>query len=177
MRKLLMTAVLVLSTSLSMTAQDNQGRQGQRFSREQMIEMRTNDMATEYGLDDQQKQKLLELNKQYPEAMPFMRPRGMRGGQRGEGMRGPRGNGQGRMEGAPRDGAPRGEAGQGQRPRPSMGQRPRMADKETMEKYEQQLQQIMTKEQYTKFQADRKAQMERFQQWGGGRGQQPAPQQ
>ena len=175
----MMTVVLVLFTSLSMVAQeqDNQERRGPRFSREQMVEMRTNDMATQYGLDDQQKQKLLELNKQYPEAMPFMRPGGMRGGQRGQGMRGPRGNGQDRVQGAPREGAPRGEAGQGQRPRPSMGQRPRMADKETLEKYDQQLQQIMTQEQYTKFQADRKAQMERMQQWGGGRGQQRAPQQ
>ena len=170
-----MTAVLVLSTSLSMTAQDNQGGQRPRFSREQMVEMRTDDMAKQYGLDDQQKQKLLELNKQYPEAMPFM---GFRG-QRGPGMRGPRGNGKERVQGEPQQGAPSGEArqGQGQRPRPSMGRGPRMADKETLEKYDQQLQQIMTKEQYAKYQAERKAQMERFQQMGGGRGQQPAPQQ
>lgn len=48
----------------------------------------------------------------------------------------------------------------GNRPEGGRGRGPRM-DKETMEKYDQGLQKILTPEQYAKFQADRKARMER----------------
>lgn len=170
MKKMMMIAVMAVTFALNANAQQDNPQMGQRMDRSEMIKNRTEAIAKQYGLDEEQQQKLLELNTQYPEAMPRM---GMRGG-------GPR-PGMGNRPGGPQ-GGPQGE--NGQRP-PRMGQgggQPgqgfgrgggprggfRMPDPETMEKYNKQLKEIMTEEQYNKYQADqeeaRKRFMERMQQ-------------
>jgi len=170
MKKMMMIAVMAVALSLNANAQQQNPQMGQRMDRTEMIKMRTEAMAKEYGLDEAQQQKLLELNKQFPEAMPRM---GMRGGQR---------PGMGNRPGGPQ-GRPQGENGQrprrmgqgGGQPGQGFGQRGggprggfRMPDPETMEKYNKQLKEIMGEEKFNKYQADqeeaRKRFMERMQQ-------------
>ncbi|MBP5388479.1 MAG: DUF4890 domain-containing protein [Prevotella sp.] len=171
MKKIMIIAVMAAALSLNANAQQQNPQMGQRMDRTEMIKMRTEAMAKEYGLDEAQQQKLLELNTQYPDAMPRMG--GMRGGQR---------PGMGNRPGGPQ-GGPQGENGQrprrmgqgGGQPGQGFGQRGggprggfRMPDPETMEKYNKQLKEIMGEEKYNKYQADqeeaRKRFMERMQQ-------------
>ena len=173
MKKLMIMAVMALALSLNANAQQDAPQMGQRMDRSEMIKMRTEAMAKEYGLDEAQQKKLLELNKQYPEAMPRM---GMRGGGPRPGMGRPRGS-QGDQQGENGQRRPRMRQGDGQ-PGQGFGQRGggprgprggfRMPDPETMEKYNAQLKEIMGDEKFTKYQADqeeaRKRFMERMQQ-------------
>jgi len=121
-----------------------------------MIQRRTDMVAQRYGLDDKQKEQLLELNKKYSDVMP-MGP--MRGGR-------PRGDGQMRRQGPPPAG--NGEGAQARPPRGGMGQGngpgrgPGRFDPEKMKEYEEGLKSIMTPEQYEKYEADRKQRMERM---------------
>jgi len=172
MKKLMMIAVMAVALSLNANAQQENPQMGQRMDRSEMIKMRTEAIAKQYGLDEAQQEKLLELNKQYPEAMPRM---GMRGGGPRHGM----GNRSGGPQGAPGENGQRpprmrqggGQPGQGfgrgGGPRGPRGGF-RMPDPETMEKYNAQLKEIMTEEQFNKYQADqeeaRKRFMERMQQ-------------
>lgn len=170
---MMMIAVMAMALSLNANAQQQNPQMGQRMDRTEMIKTRTEQFAKQYGLDEAQQKKLLELNTQYPDAMPRM-GMGMRGG-------GPR-PGMGNRPGGPQ-GAPQGENGQrpprmgqgGGQPGQGFGQRGggprggfRMPDPETMEKYNKQLKEIMGEEQFNKYQADqeeaRKRMMERMQQ-------------
>ncbi len=167
----MMIALMAVALTLNASAQDQNTQRGPRMDRSEMIKSRTEAMAKQYGLDEAQQQKLFELNKQYPEAMPRM---GMRGG-------GPR-PGMGNRPGGPQ-GGPQGENGPrrprmgqgGGQPGQGFGQRGRgprggfgMPDPETVEKYNKQLKDIMGEEKYAKYQADqeeaRKRFMERMQQ-------------
>ena len=110
------TTILAIAAALMMSAtamaQDNQA-QGQRprqMDRTEMIKARTDYMVKEYGLNDEQAQKLLALNTEYAEKMPMMR------GQRGQGQRQQGQAGQGQ-----RPERREGQAGQGQRPERQQG--------------------------------------------------------
>lgn len=151
-------ALLLLSTAA--IAQDNQGQrpERQRMDRTEMIKQRTDDIVKKYGLNEEQAKQLLSLNTKYL---------GQMGGQRG-----------------PRRGGPgMGPGNGGQRPqmndttarrRPQGGQRqggPRQGGMQMggqMQEYNQELQKILTPEQYKAYQADRE---ERMRQFGGQRGQ------
>lgn len=148
-----MLAMIAMTTGMS--AQDNSGQRQPRMNQEEMVQQRTDFMAQQYGLNDVQKQQLLELNKKYADSIPMMM--GRRPG-------GP-GNGQMRRP-APPQGGDNGNGGfqRGQRPGMQQGPgRPRF-DPEKMKEYEAGLSQIMTQEQYAKYEADKKARMERMQQ-------------
>ena len=158
MKKSLMITIVTVALSLQAVAQDNGSTEPRKMDRMEMIQRRTEYTASRYGLDDSQKAKLLELNTKYADMMPMMGPR--RGGPGGMGP------GQGRPRGQRVDGdrqgqqSPSGEMRQGRGNGGGRGHfRP---DPEKMQQYETELQNIMTKEQYTKYQDDRKAMMERI---------------
>ena len=163
MKKLIMIALMAVSVSLSAMAQEQgQGQWGQRrnFDPAEMAQRRTDMMVERYGLDQGQKEKLLELNKKYPGMMvPRM------GGQRPGG-----GDRQMRRQGPPQGNGDNQQAGQEQRQRPAFGpgqgpgRGPGRFDPEQMKEYEEALKGIMTDEQYKKYEADRKERMERMQQ-------------
>ena len=145
-------AIIAMTTSLSVSAQDAPPQGRQRMTKEEMVQRRTDFMAQQYGLDDSQKQKLLELNTKYADVMPMMGPRpgGPRGGRPGQ-MRPqnpPSDNGNGEMR----------RGGHG----PGFGGGPRPHfDPEKFKEYENGLSQIMTQEQYSKYEDNKKARMER----------------
>ncbi len=159
MRKMMIVSAMALMLSTAAMAQQTDQQNGPRFDRTEMIQNRTKAMAEKYGLNEEQQNKLLELNKEYPMAMPMMGPRP---GRQGMGMRpgGPRGNGNGQMGERPQ--RPQGQMGQGG---PGRGRGPRMMDPETMKKYDEAVKVIMTQEQYSKYEADRKEQIERMNQF------------
>lgn len=166
MKKMMMMAVFATAFTLNISAQEvKENQDGQRFDRTEMIQRRTEAMAKQYGLDEAQQKKLVELNKKYPQAMPFMG--GRHGGPRG-GMRQGMGNRQ-RPDGdnGQRPRRQMGQGGQGGHGGPGFGQRgrmgrPGMPDKATMEKYNSELKTIMSEEQYKKYEADRMEALKRF---------------
>lgn len=155
-----MSIATLLLLSTAAIAQDNQGQrpERQRMDRTEMIKQRTDDIVKKYGLNEEQAKQLLSLNTKYL---------GQMGGQRG-----------------PRRGGPgMGPGNGGQRPqmndttarrRPQGGQRqggPRQGGMQMggqMQEYNQELQKILTPEQYKAYQANRE---ERMRQFGGQRGQ------
>ncbi len=170
MKKAIMMTIVAVSLSFSAMAQENNPQRGRSFDPAEMAQRRTEMMAQRYGLDENQKTKLLDLNKQYSDVMmPMMgRPGGPRGGMN---------NGQRRPQGPPPamqgdNKAPEGQAKEGvsngeQRPpRPGRGPGFNRPDPEKMQKYEAGLKEILTEEQYSKYQADQKARMERMSQRG-----------
>lgn len=160
MKRIVMSIAALLLLSTAAIAQDNQGQrpERQRMDRTEMIKQRTDDIVKKYGLNEEQAKQLLSLNTKYL---------GQMGGQRG-----------------PRRGGPgMGPGNGGQRPqmndttarrRPQGGQRqggPRQGGMQMggqMQEYNQELQKILTPEQYKAYQADRE---ERMRQFGGQRGQ------
>ena len=87
MKKVLMIALMAASVSLTAMAQEQNSQEGRRFDRSEMIQRRTDMMAQRYGLNDNQKMQLLELNKKYD--MMSMGPRqGGRPGGRFQGNNG-----------------------------------------------------------------------------------------
>lgn len=160
MKRIVMSIATLLLLSTAAIAQDNQGQrpERQRMDRTEMIKQRTDDIVKKYGLNEEQAKQLLSLNTKYL---------GQMGGQRG-----------------PRRGGPgMGPGNGGQRPqmndttarrRPQGGQRqggPRQGGMQMggqMQEYNQELQKILTPEQYKAYQANRE---ERMRQFGGQRGQ------
>ena len=164
MKKFLLIAMMAGICALSVNAQENEKQQRPKFDRTEMIQKRTEAFAKQYGLDAKQQEELLKLNQENPMAMMFMggRPGGPRGGF-GMGPRrqgGQMGNGEVRQRPDSSGEGARMRQGRGGG-RPDGGRGPRM-NREAMEKYDQALQKIMTKEQYAKFDADRKSRMERM---------------
>ncbi|MBR6979937.1 MAG: DUF4890 domain-containing protein [Prevotella sp.] len=163
MKKVIMIALMAASVSLSAMAQE-QGQRGRNFDPTEMAQRRTDMMAERYGLDQGQKEKLLELNKKYP-GMGMMGPR--MGGQRPGGG----GDRQMRRQGPPQGNGNNQQGGQMQGQRPGFGpgqggpgRGPGRFNPEQMKEYEEALKGILTDEQYQKYEADRKERMERMQQ-------------
>ena len=143
MKKIVMTMVALL-TMTAAVAQNNENGERREFKKPTPEEM-TNRMADQLKLDDKQKAKVLELNKEYEGVL--MGGPGMGRGF-GRGQRGPRPDGE---SGATQNN------GQ-QRPRPQL---PELTDeqkaqmKQQMEKrqeYDKKLQKILTDEQYKTYQ-------------------------
>ena len=147
MKQIVMTLAAMLLLSTSAMAQGNFPQNGQRPDPKEMIQRRTDRTVQQYGLNAEQAKQLLSLNTKYADVMM---PRGGLGGQRGQGAR-PDGN---RQRPAQGDSIrqPRGQRPEGGQ-RPQGGQRPEM--NEQMKAYEEELQKIMTPEQYKAYQADR----------------------
>ena len=139
MKKIVMTMVALL-TMTAAVAQNNENGQRHEFKKPTPEEM-TNRMADQLKLDDKQKSKVLDLNKEYENVLT---PR-MGGFGRGRG-RGPRPDAQ---SGATQN-------NDQQRPqRPQMTEEQRAQMKQMMEKrqeYDKKLKEILTEEQYKTYQ-------------------------
>ncbi len=162
MKKMFLALAAAMMMSASAMAQEAQQQQPRQMDQGEMAKMRTEQMVKDYGLNEEQAAKLLELNTEFQSKMPMM-GRGMRGGQRPQ-------MGQGGER-------PQRQMGQGgERPqRPQMGQggeRPRMNFEEmqkNMEAYQAGLEKIFTEEQMAKYKENMQNRMQRGQR-GGGQG-------
>ena len=127
------------------------------MDRTEMVKNQTDRMVKEYGLNDEQAAKLLELNTSFADKMPRMR-----GGQR------PGGGQRGGMRQRNTDGNT-GATAQGERQgRPSREEmEARMKEmRANQDAYQGELKKIMTEEQFAKYQED----IQRRTQFGGGQG-------
>ena len=141
MKKVILALVAVM-TMTAAQAQDGNRQRGERrqFDRTEMLKNRTDEVAKKYGLTKEQADKLLELNTKYADKM---------GGRMG----GPRG----RRPGA-RPGGFGGGQNNGQRPELTEEQKQQMEAarkerEEAMKQYDEELQKIMTPEQYESYKA------------------------
>ena len=166
MKQTLLSIAALLLLSTAAMAQNGQGQRpnGQRLDRTEMIQRRTDGVVKKYGLNEEQAKQLLSLNTKYADQMG---PRGGRGG--GQGMRD--GQRRQRPEGGDslrqqRPQRPQGEAGQ----RPQGQRGPQMGGQmnEQMKAYNEELQKILTPEQYKAYQADQEERMRQFGQRGQG---------
>lgn len=76
MKKIVFMLVALFCSSLFVNAQRQQQKREQ-MNPEQMAEMRTQRMVKKYGLNEEQKTKLLALNKKQTEGMTLARPKAL----------------------------------------------------------------------------------------------------
>ena len=146
MKKLIL-AFVALITMTSVQAQNDNNSRGERrrFDRTEMLKRRTDETVKKYGLNEEQAAKLLELNTKYADKM-------------GPGM----GNSRDGRRGGARPGFDANRDGnrqQGQRPEMTEEQRQniekqRAERQAAMEQYANELQAIMTPDQYNAYKAD-----------------------
>ncbi|MCR4603771.1 MAG: DUF4890 domain-containing protein [Prevotella sp.] len=153
---LAIAAAIMMSANVMAQEEQKQERQPRQFDRTEMIKNQTNQMIQEYGLNEEQGKKLLELNTNFSDKMPMM----------GRGFGGPRGQrGQAQGQRPQRDE----NATQGERPQRENGaqggqQRPRMNREEmmkNMEAYNKGLEDIMSAEQFQKYKDNMQKRMQR----------------
>ena len=147
MKKSILAIAAAIMMSTSVMAQDQPSRQRRQFDPAEMAKQRTEMMVREYGLNEDQSAKLLDLNTRYADKMPMMMGRGPRGGQRGQ--RPQTGDQRPQRPDTVRQG--------GERPRPQMS---REEMQKQMEAYNAELKNIMTEEQFQKYQDDQKRRMQ-----------------
>lgn len=154
MKRMIMAfAALVMMSSVTM-AQKNDTTKAARPNRTEIIKKRTEAVAQRYGLNEEQKAKLLELNSKYDGRMRMGAPgRGNR--QMRPVMREPMRKAD--VKGDSLAGRPA-KADGGKRMKRPVPRRP-MAN--GMQQYNEELKTIMTEEQYTKYQADMQKRFER----------------
>ena len=112
-----------------------------------MVKAQTERMVQEYGLNEAQKAKLLELNTQYAGKLRM----GGRGGQRG-----------GQRFGGPQGGNQQGSMQQGERPSREQMEARMKEMRANREAYNAELKNILTEEQFSKYEEAEKQRMERF---------------
>lgn len=158
--KKLIVAIVALTMSVTVMAQDarqRRGQEGRQFDRTEMLKQRTNETVEQLGLNEEQAAKLLELNTKFADKL---RP----------------------QMGGPRPGQPgrRPEAnGNRQRPDSARAERPdfekmRAEMRANQEAYEAELKTILTEDQFKQYKKEEQKRMERMQrggQRGGMRGQ------
>jgi Spy/CpxP family protein refolding chaperone len=149
-------AALLTMSTVAMAQEGFQGEnKGKKFDRTEMIQKRTDRMVKEFGLNETQAKKLLELNTEYAGKMGG--PRMGRGGNRGPH------NGEGndstmhkRMPMPPRD-----SLNNAPRPNKEEMEKHMKEMKTNREAYETELKKIMTDEQYKNYQEAIQKRMER----------------
>lgn len=145
-------AILMSTTALAQDEKKQGNRPERKFDKTEMVKKRTDDAVKKYGLNDKQAKELLDLNTKYADKM---------GPRRGHhGPRGPRPEGRPMP---PRDGQQGAREG-GKRPELTAEQKAQMeADRkqheETMKAYDDELQKIMTAEQYKQYKEDMQKRM------------------
>lgn len=162
MKKFILSMVAVMALSMPVMAQGFNRQGGQRMDPTEMIKRRTQQMVEKYGLDEKQAAALQALNEKNlsqmrgnrnngprPERNDSVQPRQRRENANGN-------NGGQRRERNMDRGQRGGNMGQGQRGG-GMGFGGR-----NMEEYNNELQKIMTPEQYQKYTDDMKQMRERF---------------
>ena len=165
MKKVFLALVAMITVTAAQAQGDNRPQRGDRqVDRTEMIKQRTDNAVQKYGLNEDQAAKLLSLNTKYADQMgPGMGRGGRRGGGQGGGMR-------------PRPGFG-GNDGQGFQ----QGQRPEMTEEmraqmekmrkereEAQKKYDEELQTILTPDQYKAYQADQEEMRRNFGNRRGG---------
>jgi len=158
MKKIVLAVIAAMTMSIgSATAQDVQnGKQQERkrMNQKEMIQKRTEETVKQYGLNEEQAGKLLELNKKY--AGKLRGPQGRHPNNMRPGGRPERGF-EGKMTDMPKDSMKR----QGP-PQKIDGEQMKAAREEmrkNMEAYEAELQKIMSEEQYQAYKADMEKRM------------------
>ena len=140
MKRIIIALAALFTIATTSMAQDNTRRE--RPSKEEMAKQRTEAMVQQYGLNESQQNKLLELNTKYAEKMGPMFMRRPHHGPRPEGVR---------PEGVTPDNnvkrAPRMEMN-------SDFEQKRKEMKETQEAYDKELKEIMTEDQFKKYQEE-----------------------
>ena len=162
MKKIVMTMVALLTMTTAM-AQNNENGQRRGFQRQTPEEM-TNRMADQLKLDDKQKSKVLDLNKEYESVLMDGMGRGFGRGQGGPG-------GAGGFQGGQ----------QGQRPQLTDEQRAEIQKQmqqrqEKRQEYEKKLKEILNDDQFKTYQEQQQQQRRGrggFGGPGGPRGQRP----
>ena len=158
-------AMMMMGTT-TICAQDENPEQRTQMrrpvDRNEMVKNRTERMAKEYGLDEEQTAKLMDLNTRYADKIW----QGRRGGPRmrdGQMRRGPRRDMRDTLQQAPRRNM-RDTLQQGPRRDMRPERREMMPNpeemKKNMEAYEAELKGIMTEEQFTKWKADEEKRMQ-----------------
>ena len=142
MKKVILALVAVMTMTSVQAQSDNRPARGERrqFDRTEMLKKRTDETVKKYGLNEEQAAKLLELNTKYADKM-------------GQGMGAPRGGRRGAGPGF------NGNRQQGQRPELTEEQKQNMEKQrqerqEAMKQYADELQTIMTPDQYKAYKAD-----------------------
>ena len=143
MKQTILTLIALLALTTSVMAQDDK-QEHKRPSKEEMIALSTDRMAERYGLDEDQKAKLLNLNTQYADSIRL------------GGGRGPRG-----QFGRPGGDHKPGLKPQAERPTREEIQAQQQKQREQYLAYDKELKQILTPEQYNKYREDRKQLVQR----------------
>lgn len=153
MKKIIFMLVALFCSSLFVNAQRPQPRR-ERMNPEQMAEMRTQRMVEKYGLDDEQKARLLELNKKQMENRRQVRPKAL-----------------------PKDSL-KAMTKEEKKAYKQEREEQKKAMQETMKKnaedYQAELKKILTSEQYASYQKDEQARMERRQSRRGSMDRRPS---
>ena len=162
MKKLILAFVAVMTMTAAQAQDDNRQGDQRRPDRTEMLKRRTDDAVKKYGLNEQQAAKLLELNTKYADTMM------------GRGMGGRRG-GRGGARPAPNFGGGDNGGGMGQRPEMTEEMRAQMEKmrkerEESQKKYDEELQTIMTPDQYKAYKADQEEMRRNFGNRRGGGG-------
>lgn len=137
-----LVCAFVAATTLAQNEQ-KKDEENKKFDPTEMIQKHTERMAEQYGLNDEQTKKLLELNKEYAGKMqPMGRPPRMK---------------------PPKEGENEQMAPPPEQERPSKEQLDEMRKKmeEDRNAYNAKLKEIMTDEQYAKFEQEQKAHRDR----------------
>lgn len=152
MKKIVLTMVALLSMTVMQAQSDNKSER--KAPKQPTAEEMTNRMAKDLGLNDEQKTKVLALNKEYQDVLKGA-PRGPRG-PRPDGQRGPKGDK--KVKGGKQQSKTDAQTGATDQQRP---ERPQLTDEqkaqmkaqfEKRKEYDGKLKQILTDEQYKKFQ-------------------------
>ena len=160
MKRIVLTMMAALMISASAVAQGNEnGGNRPQFDRAEMVKNQTERMVKEYGLSEAQGEKLLALNEKYAGKIRmggFGGPRGPRGGQNGA-------RPERRVDGQSGASPQQNQAQPENRERPTREQiEARMKEMQAnREAYNTELREIMSEEQYSRFEADQKRRMER----------------
>ncbi len=139
MKKILLTMVALLSLT-AVQAQESDNKQQFRGPRQMTPEQMTERMSENLKLTDEQKTKVLELNKEYEKVLA------------GPGMRGPRPQRRDGESGA----TAQNEQKRPERPQMTEEQRQEMQKRmEQRQEYEKKLKEILTEDQYKQYQESR----------------------
>ena len=164
MKKLILAFVAVMTMTAAQAQGDNNQANGerQRMDRTEMLKRRTDDAVKKYGLNEEQAAKLLQLNTKYADTM-------------GRGMGGQRGGRRGGARPAHNFGGGNNGGGMGQRPEMTDEMRAQMEKmrkerEESQKKYDEELQTIMTPDQYKAYKADQEEMRRNFGNRRGGGG-------
>ncbi len=164
MKKTIMTVMLALATCTLTFAQSEDNRK-EPPSKTEMIQHQTDRTVEALGLDSDQAAKLLELNTAYADKMPM-----------GGGPGGPRGP---RPGGCCPESCNQGASESATKPEPPSKEDMEAKMKEMQanrEAYDKELQEILTADQYTKYQELQKQRMQRRPGGRGPGGEKPAEQ-